>query len=150
MTNQLEITIKELINKAKKAVNYGDIPVAAALLNEEDEILVLSCNTKEKNHNPLEHAELNAIKKACSLLKTNYLTNYTLITTLEPCKMCFFGIVESRIKKVIYLAKDEKKGAINSPLAVTNKINPKELPTFEFVFIPEAGQIIKDFFKMIR
>lgn len=148
--NQLDKIIEELLNEANKAVNYGDIPVAAALLNKDNEIVALSANTKEKNHNPLEHAEQNVIKILSNNLKNNYLNDYTLITTLEPCKMCFFSIIESRIKKVIYLAKDEKKGALNSSLAVNDKVNPKELPIFEFINIPQASKIIRDFFKKIR
>ena len=67
-------------------------------------------NKKEKEKNATKHAEILAISKACKKIHSWHLDNCTLYCTMEPCMMCCGAIIQSRIKKVIYLVKNEKYG----------------------------------------
>ena len=98
----------ELLKKLNlKAKNNGEIPVSAIIL-KENKIIAKSYNQKYKNNNPLDHAEIIAIKKACKKLNTTNLIDCILITTLKPCGMCRELIKEVRLKEVYYILDNNK------------------------------------------
>ena len=99
--------IQLLINMNKKARNNGDIPVSAIIL-KDNKIISKAYNKKYKNNNPLDHAEIIAIKKACKKLNTSNLIDCTLIVTLKPCSMCKELIKEVRLKNVYYILDNNK------------------------------------------
>ena len=103
MNNYIEILKKLNI----KASNNGDIPVSAIIL-KDNKLVSKAYNKKYKNNNPLDHAEIIAIKKACKVLKTTNLIDCTLIVTLKPCNMCKELIKEVRLKKVYYILDNDK------------------------------------------
>lgn len=90
------------IKEAQKAFDCGDVPIGAAVIHQ-DKVLVLSHNTREKEHNILGHAEINAILQASQKLKRWNLNDCDLYVTLKPCSMCYEIIKQSRIKNVYYL-----------------------------------------------
>ena len=98
---------KILTKLNKKALDNGDIPVSAIIV-KDNKIISKAYNMKYKNNNPLDHAEVLAIKKACKKLKTTNLIDCELIVTLKPCGMCKEIIKESRIKKVHYFVDNFK------------------------------------------
>ena len=102
-------------------------------------------------HDPSGHAEIIAIKIASKKLKSWRLIDCTLYVTLEPCSMCAGAIMWSRIKRVVYGAKDIKGGAIGSSfnLFELKGINHKPEVTGG-VLENEASAILKDFFKLKR
>lgn len=98
----------ELLKKLNlRAKNNGEIPVSAIIL-KENKIIAKSYNQKYKNNNPLDHAEIIAIKKACKKLNTTNLIDCILITTLKPCGMCRELIKEVRLKEVYYILDNNK------------------------------------------
>lgn len=100
--------IIEMLKKMNKlAEKNGDIPVSCIIL-KNNTVVSKSYNKKVKNHNPFDHAEIIAIKKACKKLNTENLGDCELIVTLKPCKMCEEVINQSRIKKVYYFMDQEK------------------------------------------
>jgi tRNA(adenine34) deaminase len=104
MNKYIEI-LKKMNNLAK---NNGDIPVSAIIL-KENSIISKAYNKKYKNNNPLDHAEIIAIKKACKKLNTNNLIDCTLLVTLKPCNMCKELIKEVRLKNVYYILDNNKE-----------------------------------------
>ena len=90
-----------------KAINNGDIPVSAIII-KENRIIAKAYNQKYKNNNPLDHAEVLAIKKACKKLKTSNLIDCEMIVSLKPCKMCYELINECRLKKVYFILDNNK------------------------------------------
>ena len=101
----MKIAIKEAIKAKKK----GDVPVGAIIVME-NKVISKSYNKKEHNKNAIKHAEILAISKACKKIHSWHLDNCTLYCTMEPCMMCCGAILQSRIKKVVYLVKNEKYG----------------------------------------
>lgn len=145
----MDALIKKLITFAKKT-NPADIPISAIIIDDNNKVLSIAGNIKEKYHNPIGHAEVEVIRKLTKKLKSNYLNNYTIITTLEPCPMCYFLILEARIKKIIYLAKDYKKGFLNGYVNYFDLTNPKMRPEVIYIENLEASNIISSFFKKLR
>ena len=90
------------------AINNGDIPVSCIIL-KDNLIISKAYNKKYKNNNPLDHAEIIAIKNACKKLKTTNLMDCTMLVTLKPCDMCKELIKEVRLKNVYYILDKNKK-----------------------------------------
>lgn len=90
------------ILEAKKAFDKNEIPVGCVIV-KDGKIIGRGYNLKEKKQNPLLHAELIAIKKACSKIKSWRLNDCDIYITMEPCNMCYFSLCESRISNIYYL-----------------------------------------------
>lgn len=84
------------------------VPVGAIVV-DDDEIIGEGYNKKEKTNNPLDHAEIIAIKEATKNKKNWNLSGCTLYTSMKPCEMCKMVIKESRITKVKYLVENAKE-----------------------------------------
>ena len=97
--------LMKYLNKKRK---HYEVPVSA-LIVMNDKVIAKACNLRIKMHNPLMHAEIKCIIKACKKRKDWRLENCDLYVTLEPCHMCKEIIRESRIKNVYYLINSEKK-----------------------------------------
>ena len=90
----------DLANKGIEKKEGG--PFGAVIVNKEGKIISTGNNKVLKTNDPTAHAEIVAIRKACSKLKTNDLSNYTLYSSCEPCPMCLSAIIWANIKNVYY------------------------------------------------
>ncbi|WP_189887296.1 tRNA adenosine(34) deaminase TadA [Streptomyces xantholiticus] len=102
------------LGEADRAARGGDVPVGAVLLAGDGTILAVGHNEREATGDPTAHAEVLAIRRAAAVLGGWRLTGCTLVVTLEPCTMCAGAIVQSRVERVVYGARDEKAGAAGS------------------------------------
>ena len=99
----------ELLRKLNfKAKKNGDIPVSAIII-KNNIIISKAYNKKYSQIDPLNHAEIIAIKKACKKLKTTNLIDCEMIVTLKPCNMCKELIKEVRLKKIYYILDNDKR-----------------------------------------
>jgi len=98
------------INLARKAAAQGEVPVGAIVVHQ-NQIIGRGFNQRENLQNPVAHAEILAIEQASQALGSWRLIDATLYITLEPCIMCAGAIINSRIKRVVYGALDQKAGA---------------------------------------
>jgi tRNA(adenine34) deaminase len=99
---------------AAEAESAGDVPVGAVVLAADGSFLASGHNEREATGDPTAHAEVLAIRRAAGRTGQWRLTGCTLVVTLEPCVMCAGAIVQSRIERVVYGARDEKAGAAGS------------------------------------
>ena len=99
------------LEQAKLAYNNDEIPVGAALFNEKDELIAANHNRRELDQDPTSHAEILVLKSASKVYNSWRLENSTIVVTLEPDPMCAGAIVNSRVKRLIYAAPNEKTGA---------------------------------------
>jgi tRNA(adenine34) deaminase len=99
---------------AEEAGDAGEIPVGAVLINQEGEILATSQNRKQRDQNPIAHAEMLAIQTACQKIGHWRLNECTLYVTLEPCPMCTGAIIQARLGLLVYGTPDPKTGTIDS------------------------------------
>lgn len=110
-----ELYMNEALAEARLAAEWGEVPVGAVLVRD-GEILARAHNTREKEQNALHHAELLAIDEACRKLGSWRLSGCTLYVTLEPCPMCGGAILNARVDRVVYGAKDASMGVFGSVL----------------------------------
>ena len=107
---KMEVALAE----AKKALEIDEIPVGAALFDEEHNLIYSAHNQRELKQNPVAHAEILVLQKSAELLGTWRLENTTLAVTLEPDAMCSGAIVLARVKTLLYGAANLKTGAAYS------------------------------------
>jgi tRNA(adenine34) deaminase len=136
------------LNEAKKAYAKREVPVGAVIV-KDDIVIAKAYNLREHKKTSLAHAEILAIEKACKKLKSWRLDGCTMYVTLEPCMMCAGAITQSRIKKVIIGALDDKNGVVES-IAKVFDIKTTTKVEYEIDNEEECSKIISDFFKEIR
>lgn len=137
------------LEEARKAAALGEVPVGAVVA-KDGEIISAAHNTRETKKNALHHAELLAIDAACKKLGGWRLWQCELFVTLEPCPMCSGGIINSRIRRVVYGAADTKAGCCGS---VTDlfALPYNHRPACEGgVLEEECAQLLRDFFRALR
>ena len=105
--------LNQLYEKAKESYDNGEIPVAAAILNSDNEVVCIAGNNRQKNCNVLGHAEINCVLEAERIIGDWRLDGYYMIVTLEPCDMCSMVIKECRLDKVYYLLEKNVQSEIN-------------------------------------
>ncbi len=115
MDSQDQYFMQAAIAEARKAAEIGEVPIGACIVFD-GKIIAKAHNTRETEKNALHHAELLAIDAACRALHGWRLFQCDLYVTLEPCPMCAGAIINSRIRRVIFGAKDSKAGAFGTKL----------------------------------
>ena len=105
--------MKAAIAEAEKALSMGEVPVGAVVVKDE-KIIASAHNLRENGGGAIAHAELLAIDKACRQIGSWRLSGCELYVTLEPCPMCAGAIVNARLDRVIFGAKDPRMGAMGS------------------------------------
>ncbi|MFG2432778.1 tRNA adenosine(34) deaminase TadA [Streptomyces sp. NPDC048590] len=106
--------MRQALEEAAQAASSGDVPVGAVLLGPDGALLATGHNEREASGDPTAHAEVLALRRASAVLGSWRLTGCTLVVTLEPCTMCAGALVQSRVGRVVYGARDEKAGAVGS------------------------------------
>ncbi len=101
------------LDLAKQAAEAGEVPVGAVVVYQ-DEIIGTGWNQPIRAQDPTAHAEIQAIRAAARQLGNYRLTGSTLYVTLEPCVMCAGAIVQARIARVVYGARQPRTGAAGS------------------------------------
>ena len=143
--------MQQAIELAREASNFNDVPVGALIVNEQGEVLATGQNLREKDNDPTAHAEMVAIKNIGNKIGNWRLDDLTLVVTLEPCVMCAGAIAQSRMKRLVYGAFDEKAGAVGSIWDVIR--DPRALTKVEVVsgvLADECAVLLKDFFNKKR
>nr|YP_002048909.1 cytidine/deoxycytidylate deaminase family protein [Paulinella chromatophora]ACB42699.1 cytidine/deoxycytidylate deaminase family protein [Paulinella chromatophora] len=97
-----------------------DVPIAAVILNGAGQCVGWGRNSREKNQDPMGHAELIALRQAAVLRGSWRFDDCTLIVTLEPCPMCAGALVQARMKFVVYGSYDYKRGALGGTVDLSN------------------------------
>ena len=144
-----EYFMDQAIALAKEAAQEGEVPVGAVVVLG-DRIVGTGRNRREKSKNALAHAEIEAINEACRTLGGWRLWQCDMYVTLEPCPMCTGAIINSRIKRLVYGASDNKAGSCGSV------VNLFELPynhkpeILSGVKKDECAELLSEFFKALR
>ena len=137
--------MKIALDEAKKAAEEGEVPVGAVIV-KDGEIIATARNNREATGDATGHAELLAIREACSQLGGWHLDACQLYVTLEPCPMCMGAIINSRLGCVVFGAKDAKAGACGSVLDMrAYPLNHKPLVE-SGVMKEECAAILTEFF----
>jgi tRNA(adenine34) deaminase len=140
--------MQQALALANQAATFNDVPVGALIVNDQGEIIGVGENLREKNNDPTAHAEIVAIKNAAQKIGNWRLDDLTMVVTLEPCAMCAGAIVQTRIKRLVFGAFDEKAGAVGSIWdVVRDKRVLTKVEVISGVLEKECAQALTNFFK---
>jgi tRNA(adenine34) deaminase len=137
------------LDEAGAAALGGDVPVGAVVLSPDGTtVLATGHNEREATGDPTAHAEVLAIRRAAALLGEWRLSGCTLVVTLEPCTMCAGALVQSRVDRVVYGARDEKAGAAGSLFDVVRDRRLNHRPeVIGDVLADECALLLTEFFR---
>ena len=140
--------MQQALALANQAATFDDVPVGALVVNDQGEIIGAGENLREKNNDPTAHAEIVAIKNAAQKIGNWRLDDLTMVVTLEPCAMCAGAIVQTRMKRLVFGAFDEKAGAVGSIWDVVRDTRAlTKIEVISGVLEKECAQVLTNFFK---
>ena len=138
------------IDEAKKAEGRGEVPVGA-LIEIDGKVISSAGNRTRELKDPTAHAEILAIRNACSILGVERLIGANLCVTLEPCPMCAAAISHARIANLYYGASDIKSGGVNQGPCIFNHPQSHHKPEiYDGISETECKKLLLDFFKQKR
>ena len=142
MTRALEL--------ARKALETGDVPVGCVVADRDGTVIGEGWNRREANGDALAHAEVEAIRAACARRGGWNLHGCSLYVTLEPCPMCAGAIVNARIDRVYYGAKDEKAGCCGSVLNLFMEGFNHRPRVYGGILKEPCAALLREFFEGLR
>ena len=146
---QDEIFMDAALELAKQAAADGEVPVGCVIVRD-GQIVGRGRNRRETEKTALGHGEIEAIGDACRNLGGWRLWDCTLYVTLEPCPMCAGAIINARIPRVVYGAKDSKAGSCGSVCDLFS-MEFNHHPQVEFgIRQEECAALLRDFFAQLR
>ena len=143
--------MQQAILLAKEAATKGDVPVGALVVDDAGTIIGIGANLREQDNDPTAHAEIVAIRNAASEIGNYRLDDLTMVVTLEPCGMCAGAILQSRLRRLVFGAWDEKAGAVGSAIDLIR--DPRALSKVEVisgVYESECSRLLDRFFETKR
>lgn len=141
--------MREAILLAQEAAAQGEVPVGAVVVRD-GEIVARGKNRRENGKNALYHAEMEAIDGACRALGGWRLWQCELFVTLEPCPMCAGAIVNARLRRVVFGARDPKAGSCGSVVNLFEFPYNHKPQLRGGVLEEECSALLKDFFRRLR
>ena len=136
---------------AKQSSDNGDVPVGAIIASESGEILGRGRNLREERNDPTAHAEIVALREAGEKVGNWRLGDLTMVVTFEPCVMCAGAILQSRIKRLVFGAWNEKAGAVGSVWdVIRDNRSLHEVEVITRCFEIECVTLLNNFFKNQR
>lgn len=137
------------LEQAKLSAEELEVPVGA-VITRNGELVSVGRNRRENGKNALAHAELEAIDLACKKLGGWRLWECDMFVTLEPCPMCTGAIINSRIRRLVYGASDNKAGSCGSVVNLFDLPYNHKPEVVEGFMQDECSEILSTFFKNLR
>jgi tRNA(adenine34) deaminase len=135
---------------AQQAADEGEVPVGAVAIRN-GLIIGQGYNRKEAANDPTAHAEIIALKQAAKAIGNWRLTDVTLYCTLEPCPMCAGAMIQARLSRLLYGARDLRFGADGSVVAVLNSDQFNHQVSVEQGLLEsESAALLQTFFRNLR
>jgi len=142
--------MRQALAQAAKAAELGEVPVGAVAVLDE-RIIGAGFNRKESDLDPTAHAEMLALREAAASLSNWRLIDVTLYCTLEPCPMCAGAMIQSRLKRLVYGAKDVRFGADGSVVSVLRAASfNHQISVTPGILAEESAVLLQAFFRALR
>ena len=141
--------MKTALALAERAARGEDVPVGAVIV-KDGTVIASAFNEREKGNDATAHAEILAIREACKIVGSWRLSECDLYVTLEPCPMCAGAIVNARIPRVVFGARDARMGAMGSLLNLPAYPLESRPQCEAGVLESECAKLLQDFFAAMR
>ena len=139
----------EALALAREAAAAGEVPVGCVIVHN-GEIIARGRNHREEKQSTLSHAETEAITEANRILGSWRLEDCSLYVTLEPCPMCAGAIINARIPRVFYGARDSAMGACGGVLNLFMEDFPHHPALVGGILAEECREVLTEFFRSLR
>ena len=110
--------MREALRAAREAALMGEVPVGACVVGPDGGLLAVAGNRTRTDCDPTAHAEVLALREAARRVGNYRLTGAVVYSTIEPCAMCAGALVQARVARLVYGARDERAGAVESVFRV--------------------------------
>ncbi len=143
--------MREALGAAREAAAQGEVPVGACVVSREGALLSAAGNRTRADCDPTAHAEVLALREAARRAGNYRLTGAVLYSTVEPCAMCAGALVQARVARLVYGARDERAGAVESVFRVcdASSLNHR-MELTAGVLGEECGALMREFFRERR
>jgi tRNA(adenine34) deaminase len=143
--------MREALGAARAAAELGEVPVGACIVGEDGNLLALAGNRTRADCDPTAHAEIVALREAARRVGNYRLTGVTVYSTIEPCAMCAGALIQARIKRLVFGARDERAGAVESVFRIcdSGSLNHR-IEWRAGVLEEECRALMQDFFRQRR
>ena len=139
------------LDQAKAAAERGEVPVGAALFDENGALIAAFGNQVEQERDPTAHAEMLALRAGAARLGLKRLAGCDLYVTLEPCPMCAAAISLARVRRLYFAAYDPKGGGVeHGPRIFTQPTCHHRPEIYGGIAERTASQLLRQFFKARR
>lgn len=141
--------MRQALDLAREAAARGEVPVGCVIV-QGDRVVGRGRNRREEKQHTHSHAEMEAIRQANEALGSWRLDECTLYVTLEPCPMCAGAILNARIPRVYYGARDREMGACGGVLNLFMEDFPQRPALVGGILEEECRGVLTDFFRRLR
>ena len=142
--------MREALRLAGEAAENGEVPVGCVITDREGNIIGRGRNRREEDRDATAHAEMEAIREACEAVGDWRLDGCSIYVTLEPCPMCTGAIINARIPRVVFGAREENTGSCGSVLDLFSENYGHRPAVFPDICAEESRALLKGFFRNQR
>jgi tRNA(adenine34) deaminase len=151
MTERDEFWMREAVKAAQQAEKLNEVPIGACLVDTDGNLLAVAGNRTITDSDPTAHAEILVLREAAAKINNYRLVETTLYTTIEPCAMCAGALVNARVKRLVYGARDERFGAVETHFNICdNELLNHRIEIVSGVLADECRNLVQDFFRKRR
>src|SRR3982751_1944148 len=143
--------MREALAAARDARERDEVPIGACVVTGEGRVLAIAGNRTRTDCDPTAHAEIIALREAAHNVGNYRLTDAIVYSTIEPCAMCAGALVQARVRRLVYGARDERFGAVETRFRIcdSGSLNHR-MEITAGVLEEECRQIVQDFFRERR
>ena len=134
------------LDLAREAAAAGEVPVGCVIVDKDERVIGCGRNRREENADATAHAEIEAIRDACATIGDWRLTDCTMFVTLEPCPMCTGAIINARIPKLVFGARENLSGSCGSVIDLFSEGYGHRCAVYAGVCKEECSVLLRDFF----
>ena len=139
------------IEQAREAEEHGEVPIGAVLVDASGQVLAAGRNRTIGDSDPTAHAEIVALRLGAIAVNNYRLPGCTMYTTIEPCAMCAGALVNARISRLVYGARDERFGAVETHFRICdNDVLNHRMEITDGVLADESRALMQAFFRNRR
>ena len=145
-----EVWMHEALRAAREAGSRDEVPIGACIV-VAGEIAAVTGNRTRTDCDPTAHAEIIALREAAQRVGNYRLPHATVYSTIEPCAMCAGALIQARVPLLVYGARDEKAGAVDSHFGICNseQLNHR-LQVVSGILESECRELMQEFFRARR
>jgi len=142
--------MRQALAAAHEARGRGEVPVGTCIV-KGDELLAVAGNRTRTDQDPTAHAEVVALREAARRVSNYRMTDAVVYSTIEPCVMCAGALIQARVRRLVYGARDERAGAVESRFRIcdTDFLNHR-IELTAGVLEEECREVMRDFFRERR